>query len=295
MVAVSSCPVCGNTDLKNLLHCIDYTVSHETFDIRQCTNCLLAITTPRPEDEKLAHYYVSDEYISHSGKSSGGIGFLYGLARTFSLNWKKKIIHKFSPKGKLLDFGCGTGEFLHTLKKDGWQVSGVEPSEVANKKAQTLLNEKIHTSLQEIEGQKYDVITAWHVLEHVPQLKNTLELLKQMLQKDGTIFIAVPNYESPDAMQYKEHWAGYDVPRHLWHFSRQSMKSVLGSVDLNIVSVIPMKLDAYYVSLLSEIYKKDNQLTVGGMIQAFISGTKSNLKASKYKNYSSLIYVAKNL
>jgi len=293
MVDVVECPICKNTDLKKFTDCEDYTVSHETFHVKQCALCTLAITTPRPVTEKLSDYYQSEEYISHSGKSSGGVGFVYKLARTLSLKWKKAKILKLKSEGSILDFGCGTGEFLNAMKNSGWGITGVEPSSDAWLKVEILNSNKINGTLGEISNQKFDVITAWHVVEHVPDLIQTVQNLKDLLAKDGIIFIAVPNYQSPDAEMYKAHWAGFDVPRHLWHFSKKSMNSLLDSTGLKLIDTIPMKLDAYYVSMLSEKYKNKNIIDLRCLIKGFLSGLKSNFLARSKTNYSSLIYVAK--
>jgi 2-polyprenyl-3-methyl-5-hydroxy-6-metoxy-1,4-benzoquinol methylase len=291
MISIIECPVCKSTNLQFLTSCQDFTVSHETFEIRQCTNCELGITTPRPDSYKLGDYYKSEEYVSHSGKTSGGIGLIYKLARRFTLRWKKETIVKSKSSGSILDFGCGTGEFLHTMQNSGWTIAGVEPSDVARSKAETLTNQKIYNSLELSRG--FDVVTAWHVIEHVPDLVETLLKLKGLLKKDGILFIAVPNFQSPDGVNYLEHWAGFDVPRHLWHFSKKSMGILLKSLGLELLNTMPMKLDAYYVSLLSEKYKNNNTLNLSSMIKGFLSGLRSNAMAKKGINHSSLIYVVK--
>lgn len=293
MIEVVECPVCKNKGLQNFSLCEDYTVSHETFHVKQCIQCNLGITTPRPETDKLGRYYQSEEYISHSGKSAGGIGFVYKLARSFSLKWKKSKILKNKAEGTILDFGCGTGDFLNTMQDSGWSITGVEPSAEARLKAEILTSINIYGSIDELPSQKFDVITAWHVIEHVPDLIQTIQKLKSLLNEGGIIFIAVPNYQSPDAEKYKEHWAGFDVPRHLWHFSKKSMSTLFNSVGLNLINTIPMKLDAYYVSMLSEKYKNENSMDLSCLVKGFISGLKSNFLARKKINYSSLIYVAK--
>lgn len=196
--------------------------------------------------------------------------------------------------GSLLDFGCGTGEFLETLKKKKWAVEGVEPSDAARIKAESITAQKIHSSVSQIPTTSFDVITAWHVIEHVPDLQETIQKLKSHLKKDGIIFIAVPNYQSPDATFYKAHWAGFDVPRHLWHFSKASMARLLESNGLNVIKIQPMKLDAYYVSMLSEKYKNGNVLSATGLTKGVFQGLRSNLKAHTKTNYSSLLYIAKN-
>lgn len=293
MFEVLECPICkGKTFLPNG-DCVDYTVSHETFHIKQCQQCQLAITSPRPENDQLGSYYNSQEYISHSGKSSGGIGSIYKVARSFALNWKKNLIKQFKAGGTALDFGCGTGEFIHTLQNHGWSVQGVEPSETARRKASDLNGNIVKENLSQLEEKKFDVITAWHVLEHVPNLTETITQLKSLLSTKGVLLIAVPNYQSPDSHQYKNYWAGYDVPRHLWHFSKESMTQLLHSQGFRLQKVIPMKLDSYYISLLSEKYKNDNRLSLLTMFKAFTNGFISNLKARKKTNHSSLIYIAR--
>ena len=290
MISIIECPVCKNTDLQLLTRCIDFTVSHETFTVQLCKNCNLGITTPRPEDDQLGNYYRSEEYVSHSGKTSGGIGFVYKIARIFTLNWKKNLIQKYSKTGSILDFGCGTGEFLNSMKNSGWAIDGVEPSDGARAKAQQLTSQKISEKLS--TQNQFDVITAWHVVEHVPNLNETVSKLKSHLKRNGIVFIAVPNFESPDAKKYHEHWAAFDVPRHLWHFSKKSMTQILTQNRLKLIDIVPMKLDAYYVSLLSEKYKNNNALTVGTILRALFAGFKSNINARNTNN-SSLIYIAK--
>jgi 2-polyprenyl-3-methyl-5-hydroxy-6-metoxy-1,4-benzoquinol methylase len=290
MVDINECPICKNRSLELFRTCTDFTVSHETFSVVRCTNCSLGITSPRPETEKLGAYYQSDEYISHSGKSSGLMGPLYKRVRAFALGWKARIISRYHETGSALDLGCGTGEFLATLKERGWSVDGIEPSDLARKKAEHQTNQKINSSLSEIAGKQYDVITAWHVIEHVPDLNETFRQLRQSLKKNGTIFIAVPNYESPDAAKYSDHWAAYDVPRHLWHFSKKSMTQLLASNGLQLKKILPMKLDALYVSMLSENYLNNNSSTLTTLLKGMISGLRSNAAAGS-ENYSSLIYI----
>ncbi len=293
MIDILECPICKSRDLQKFTQCKDYTVSHETFQISLCSDCALGITTPRPDANMLGEYYQSEEYISHSGKSSGGLGLLYKIARSFSLSWKKAQILSQKKIGSMLDFGCGTGEFLSTMHKAGWEVTGVEPSDSARLKAEILIAQKVYPSLNEVLSQKFDVITAWHVLEHVPDLTQTIFQLKSLLKKGGIIFIAVPNYQSPDANFYKERWAGFDVPRHLWHFSKKTMTVLLELAKFKLIDTTPMKLDAYYVSMLSEKYKNKNELNIVRLLRGFLSGLKSNFRAKKERNHSSLIYMAK--
>lgn len=293
MVDVTECPVCKSRLIRPFRTCKDFTVSLETFTVNRCDVCTLAITSPRPDSENLGQYYQSEDYISHSGKSAGLMGPLYKMARKFALGWKARIVKNKNRPGLALDFGCGTGDFIKTLKTKGWTVEGVEPSDLARTKAELVTGQKLHASLSSLTTPQFDAITAWHVIEHVPELNAVIQQLTKLLKKDGTIFIAVPNYESPDAKKYKDFWAGYDVPRHLWHFSRKSMTLLLETHGLHIKEIVPMKLDAYYVSMLSERYRHGKKRSLGNFLRGLISGFGSNLAADS-NNYSSLIYVARH-
>jgi 2-polyprenyl-3-methyl-5-hydroxy-6-metoxy-1,4-benzoquinol methylase len=191
----------------------------------------------------------------------------------------------------LLDFGCGTGNFLQRAHQSGLDVCGVEPSDLARQHAADLVAAPIYKNLDAVE-KTFDVITLWHVLEHLPDLNQKLDQLRSRLTKNGTMFIAVPNHRSADALKYKEVWAGFDVPRHLWHFSQSSMQQLFRRHELKLEHVIPMKLDAYYVSLLSNKYLAKRN-TIAGMFKALTDGLRSNLAAKKNNEYSSLIYVAR--
>jgi 2-polyprenyl-3-methyl-5-hydroxy-6-metoxy-1,4-benzoquinol methylase len=292
MYSIQQCPVCGNHNFKQTYSCIDYTVSHETFSIVSCADCNLMITNPRPETKDLRKYYQSENYISHSNKTQGIIDFVYKFSRVFTLRWKISLVKKFSIKKggfSILDYGCGTGDFLSQCKLSGLTISGVEPSEKARAIATQTSGADIKESLQEIKN-TFDAITLFHVLEHVPELNETLNGLMSLLEKNGTMFIAVPNHESYDAQFFKSHWAGFDVPRHLWHFSKGNMTQLLEHHGLKLKSIIPMKLDSYYVSIMSEKSIK-RKSTITGFVKGMWIGLISNIK-SKENNHSSLIYIA---
>lgn len=293
MIAVESCPACNGKGFVPFLVCKDHTVSRETFQLLQCDQCGLVITTPRPDSDQLGRYYISEEYISHTNKSASIIDTVYLRARRLTLRWKLRLLQTYSKPvaGTLLDYGCGTGEFLAAAKQNGYTVAGVEPSQGAREKALTITNAPIYGELQSLQTKTFDIITLWHVLEHVPDVNSVIDQLCAKLTHNGTIFIAVPNHNSADGKHYGTNWAGYDVPRHLWHFSKRTMNLLLGNHGLQIRHLVPMKLDAYYVSLLSEKYI-DGKQTVTNMMRAFLKGASSNIKARKTGEYSSLIYIA---
>lgn len=291
MYEIQQCPVCGGKTFSKFLACKDYTVSHGTFNLIRCNKCEIVITSPRPEDQDLGQYYLSPQYISHSKAAVTLFDKVYQLTRTFALRWKLNLIkeNSLSQVKTLLDFGCGTGSFLAKCNENGLQVTGVEPSDnprqIAN---ENLPQHTVYQSINEVPG-TFHVITLWHVLEHIPDLNNILAELKKRLDQNGTIFLAVPNHLSYDAKTYGQHWAGYDVPRHLWHFNKKNMEQLVNSHGLKLKKIIPMKLDAFYVSMLSEQYKGNGKIS--SYIKGFWTGLKSNIRARKDSQYSSLIYV----
>jgi 2-polyprenyl-3-methyl-5-hydroxy-6-metoxy-1,4-benzoquinol methylase len=295
MFTTTQCPVCDGKTFTPFLTCIDHTVSHETFALVKCDSCRLIITSPRPDNGTLGKYYISDEYISHSNRSVTITDKAYKIARNIALSWKVNLVSKHvngSKGNNLLDYGCGTGEFLKRAQQVGYNVTGVEPSDLARTQALELTNAPVAASVDEITTGPFDAITLWHVLEHVPDLNGVLEQLKTRLRENGTIFIAVPNHQSHDAKVYRELWAGYDVPRHLWHFSKENMKALFQKHNLKLSAIVPMKLDAFYVSMLSEKYKR-NKISIAGLSKAFITGLQSNAKAASTSEYSSLIFIGK--
>ena len=283
------CPVCSGTEFTNYLICKDHSISQENFAIVKCNNCSLLFTTPRPSPKNLSRYYESQDYISHQDKATNPINWVYKLARFFTLRSKVKLIERYQSASQLLDVGCGTGHFLKQAQKNNWQVTGVEPGNDARKIAGNLLRDRVFSSLDDLDGKTFNIITLWHVLEHVTDLNTYLRTLKKMLAKSGTIIVAVPNHKSYDAMHYKQHWAAYDVPRHLYHFDQSTLSQLFKNHNLKIIDTLPMKLDAFYVSLLSEKYLKRG---IKGYLNSIITGLKSNSYAKQnHSEYSSLIYV----
>ena len=271
----------------------DHSVSGEEFQLLYNPELDLLETSPQPKGEKLSQYYKSEDYISHTDTKRNLFEKAYHLVRTIALKRKLRLINSFNNDSKtLLDIGCGTGDFLQVALNNGWKITGIEP----DTNARQIANEKTNNAVLEVEGlnkldpHSFDVITLWHVLEHLPNLEEHISVFKKLLKPKGTLIIAVPNYKSYDANYYKSFWAAYDVPRHLWHFSQNSIKRLFGKSDFRLEEVRPMTLDAYYVSLLSEKYKSGFM----NPIKAFWIGLRSNLKAKQSGEYSSLIYVLKN-
>lgn len=291
---LSKCPLCEGEGFQNKIICNDYLVSNESFVIVQCENCSFEFTNPRPKPENIGNFYRSESYISHSNKISGFTDIIYKIARYFALKKKLRLINKLSKKGHVLDYGCGTGAFLNTCKKGGWQTTGIEPDAKAQEIARQTTNIPVYSNLDNLDDKTaFDIITLWHVLEHITDINQVIKQLKQRLTKNGKLIVAVPNNNSYDEQIYKEHWAAYDLPRHLYHFDQKTMKAMMKKHLLKLVKTLPMKLDAYYVSLLSEGHlKKDGKQKANPYLKAIINGYKSNSYAkNNNNNYSSLIYV----
>lgn len=281
---LEQCPVCRHTHFTNHLICNDHSVTSESFALVKCTKCNLVFTNPRPEKKNLGKYYKSDTYISHTDKANSLINILYKIVRKITLRQKLKLVSKYKSTGILLDYGCGTGDFLKKTIENGWQGFGYEPDDQARSIAEQKNINAIVQSTNDIE--KLDVITAWHVLEHVSDLADTIKELRKKLVDGGYLVMALPNHQSFDANHYEDLWAAYDVPRHLYHFDIGSLKQFVKQFKFKLIDIHPMKFDAYYVSLLSEKYK-----TNGSIINAIKIGYLSNKAAKKTNQYSSLIYV----
>ena len=267
----------------------DYSVSKEIFELHQNAEYDMLLTYPRPSLDKLPSYYESEDYISHTDGKRSIFELMYQFIKKIALKNKVNLINSKSAKGSLLDIGAGTGDFLATAKKDGWQIKGIEPSA----KAKSIAKSKdvaFAESLEELPSQSFDVITMWHVLEHVPNLDEYLSELKRLIKPNGTIVVAVPNYKSFDAEFYGKYWAAYDVPRHLWHFSKTAIEKLFSEKGMMVQEIVPMKFDSFYVSLLSEKYKTGRM----NFIRAFFVGLQSNLNGKKTNEYSSHIYIIKS-
>ncbi len=285
---VEECPICGNRQFTSELHLRDYAASHREFMIKSCTNCHLWLTNPRPQEQELAQYYTTSAYISHQKKSNSLLDTCYFLARRLMLHRKLRLIEMSHSKGRLLDYGCGTGAFLDLARRKGWQVCGYEPSLQARHAANPNLN--IAATPTELSGQ-YDVITLWHVLEHIPHLIEDLQRISSLLKPGGLLIVAVPNRESWDADHYGSAWAGFDVPRHLWHFSRSNIAALFSNLQLSPLATKPLLLDSFYVSILSEQYLKTPAPLA--LVKGAFAGLWSNLAARWSGHYSSLIYFAR--
>jgi SAM-dependent methyltransferase len=292
VVTIKICPVCQSDSLGHHLNVKDHSISKEDFELVRCANCGFVLTQDHPDLESIGPYYESEDYISHTNTDKGLVNQLYHKVRAYMLGQKQKLVEKCISSGDLLDIGTGTGYFLSHMKSAGWQVTGLEPDSGARTVAKEQFGLEVNDidALYKLEKKSFDIITMWHVLEHVHKLNEDLSQINSLIRDNGWLIIAVPNPTSSDATHYKSAWAAYDVPRHLWHFSPESMNVLLEKHGFELTNTKGMPFDAYYVALLSEKYKGSSLGLVSGGMAGLMTYVKS---LGNTHQSSSLIYIAR--
>lgn len=292
METLEHCTVCLSDNISPLMDCADHFVTNESFSIQRCNACSFCFTSPRPEEKDVGQYYESIEYISHSKTQKGLVNRLFHLSRNYTINYKKKLVKKYSSGNSILDYGCGTGDFLHAMSSSGWDCFGIEPNKKARDIALSKGNIKAwhENMLDEIPDNSFHAITLWHVLEHIYPLNDRLRSFYRLLDEKGMLFVALPNMQSSDALRYGPYWAAWDVPRHIHHFNPETIVKLMYRYGFQLMDTRPLFLDAFYISLLSEKYKSGKSKFPIAMFH----GLQSNLHAFFGNgNYSSLIYIFK--
>lgn len=275
---------------KSFITVKDFSVSGESFSLLLNEEYQILKTHPQPTLDKLGSYYEFEDYISHTDGKRTMFEKMYHFIKRKAIRDKVSLINSYQPlKGRVLDIGAGTGDFLLECKNQNWDILGIEPNDKA-KGIALGKGIKFGDTIEKLESNSFDVITMWHVLEHVPDVEHQVSELKRLLKPSGTIIIAVPNFKSYDANHYKEFWAAYDVPRHLWHFSKTAIEKLFDKQNMNLEDIKPMWFDSFYVSLLSEKYKTGKMNFISG----FFIGLISNVSGFFIKEFSSHIYVLKN-
>jgi 2-polyprenyl-3-methyl-5-hydroxy-6-metoxy-1,4-benzoquinol methylase len=294
MEIIKSCPVCENNSFNEFLKGKDHFLTGEEFFIVECSGCGFRFTNPRPDEKEITRYYDSPDYIAHDAGRQNLIHTIYKTIRKVNIRNKFSIVKKNSKGNVIMDIGCGTGEFLDYCRRLNLKPTGIEPNEKARRFAieefgLTVFDE---SKLDDFSPATFDVITMWHVLEHVHKLNERMQMVKHLLKPDGTLIIAVPDCNSWDAFEYKDSWAAYDLPRHLYHFTPASLKMLVNKNGFYAAGIIPLKFDAYYISLLSEKFSSGKQ----NYLKAIKNGILSNMNGRKNdNNYSSLVYICKTV
>ena len=293
MQEINTCPLCGSNHTSHTVPVKDHMVSQEVFHVLTCAGCGFQRTSPRPQE--IGSYYESDDYLSHNTNKRSLFDRVYHAIRNRAASQKLQFLQKNLAKNvkipHLLDIGCGIGVFLGEAKKRKWTISGVELSDSARKQAETRLNQPIFKHFEELPGDtKFDGISLWHVLEHLPNPIETLQRIHDHAEPGAVLVLGLPNPESHDAQHYGADWAAWDVPIHFWHFRKSDVEALANQTGWKLESVHPMKWDAYYVSLLSESFIHGNKRWIAATWRGWVS----NLKGGK-TNASSLKYVLRKL
>ncbi len=293
MVQITQCPICNQGEFNKFLRINDHSISSESFDVIECSTCHFLMTSPRPDSDQLGRYYESSDYISHSDTNAGLINKLYRFVRNYTLNQKVNLVQKLNKNPFILDIGSGAGYFMSQCKSARFKCVGIEPDEKTREQSIQKFNIEVYPEdhLNKIEKESVDIITLWHVLEHVPELQKRIQQIETCLKPNGYLIIAVPNAQSYDAKYYQSFWAGYDVPRHLWHFTPQTINKLLSAHPFNLFETRNMYFDSFYVSMLSEKYKQRFAPLLKGLAIGFISNCRALF--SKQPLYSSQIYIFK--
>ncbi|MBF6628832.1 MAG: methyltransferase domain-containing protein [Proteiniphilum sp.] len=272
---IERCPVCDNSDFNKVFDSVDHFSSKEVFPVCDCSECGFRFTNSFPSEDVIGKYYDSPAYISHSDSDKGLTNRMYHLFRRLMLRRKVSLVkrHLKRDHARLLDIGCGTGYFLNAAKEGRFTVTGIEKDDRAREKAITRfgLDVRDENAFFGLERSSYDVVTLWHVLEHLEDLNERIDKIGEILSPDGRVVIALPNHRSYDAQYYRDKWAAYDTPRHLWHFTPDTLERLMAKHRMQVIKRYRMPLDAYYVSLLSEDYRGSG--TMIKYLRAFMTGT----------------------
>lgn len=291
-ITYTECPLCKSSKLQSLFSCKDQFATNEKFDIYKCQDCSFTFTQNIPDEKEIGRYYESPSYISHSDTNKGFVNHCYHIVREIMLRKKAKLINSLVDKSKtrLLDYGAGTGYFARIMQKYDWDVTAIEKSPQARNFSKERFNFEMQApeTLNDYEEGYFDVVTMWHVMEHIQHINEFWELLYNILDDNGIAVIALPNCMSHDAQHYGENWAAYDVPRHLWHFSPSTIMKFGRKHGFILERQYTMPFDGFYISMLSEQNKGSKFSTLKGCLNGLLGWIASWNKKSAS---SSIIYV----
>lgn len=294
-IILKNCQVCNSSAIQAVTQIKDHSITKETFELHKCMECGFLFTQHAPEESESGRYYQSEDYISHSNTSKGLVSRLYHVVRDIMLGRKYKLVNSLGSNKNLLDVGSGTGYFLNFMKQKGYATFGIEIDEKAREFSKKQFGLDVNTPEYLKNGgitQKFGYITLWHVLEHLYDPNAYLKTFHSLLEHNGHLIIAVPNHACFEAKYYGTYWAAYDVPRHLWHFTPETLEKIAVKNNFKLVEKKMMPFDPFYNSLLSEKYKNSTLGLVQGFMIGFVSFLKGLINVNKS---SSVIYVLKKV
>ena len=265
----NSCNLCGSKDFKYLFQGEDlYYGLDGKFSIYRCRQCGLIFIHPQPDAAKLSKYYPDDYYSYSTKKDTSGIKekllkYLKDPFRIFYIFLYVKIFHferglKPVNNGNILDIGCGNGGLLDKFKKNGMNCCGIEMSDRAAGEARA----KGFTVYSKVSGRLpfddnyFDMVVMHHVLEHLPDPFTTLMEARRILKPKGRLIIAAPNSQSLCFRLFGKHWFQLDIPRHLYSFSKDTLKAYLEKCGFGPVKVRCNSTPFQFLSSLVCVYGK---------------------------------------
>ena len=255
------------------------------YTLVRCVKCSLVYLNPRPVEESSGVFYESSEYTPFvsTGKQRSIMDRVYVAIREMNNRWKRRQIEALQPeRGRLLDVGCGTGEFLQAMHAAGWQVRGVErDAKAAAYAVEQLQLDVVCGSLDTVPlaPASFDVVTMWHVLEHLYQPHKALMQVRDVLRPGGLLVIAVPNLLSLDARYYRQNWVAFDAPRHVQHFSPKSLRSLCEMHSFAHLRTRMLPFDPFFNALMSEtvIERRKGASIPGRIVSTLRAGIVANV------------------
>ncbi len=241
-----TCKVCGSKNEAFFFRCRDVEFRFKKIDFSKCQNCGTVFVRPQPTPKQLAPYYDKEYY----NKPSILLTIVQSLRPRFFGGLKQ---------GKLLDVGCGSGHFLKAMQKNGWHCTGTEVSDSSKPFLEKLRQQKIdirYGKLLDISfpSESFDLVTFWHVVEHLPNPSDEIRYVRRLLKKNGRLFVAVPNIDSVSFALFGCNWFHLDAPRHLNHFSPKTLSLLLEKNGFSVKRVMHFSFEFNPFGVLQSLY-----------------------------------------
>jgi len=260
------CNLCGGEKLNAFVTTFDrYHPQRQSFQLRQCQQCGLVVLHPLPQEKELQASYPQrflNPFLYFQPVKKDYLFRIYRFFHPYSVGWRLKQVEKEIDMGRLLDVGCGNGDFLYETRQRLWEVIGVEAHSPQAQFARSTLGLKVFKTMNDLlpaYHQHFDVITFWHSLGHFLDLRPTLQQAHQLLHPRGVMLLALPNYASLDFWVYQRFWAALDCPRRLYHFAPKQVRQLLHQNGWQLVRTKVIPFDIYYNCLLSEKILMESQ------------------------------------
>ena len=220
-----ACLLCGSADSTPLYEAADPLGARLRFLLVKCNRCGLSFTNPRPDPVSIAQFYPTD-YPCHHGKQR--------LREADPLG----TLPSDGP-ARLLDFGCGGGDFLRRMHALGWSVTGLDRAVEAVARVQSFgLSASVGTLPYPLWSDEcFEAITMWQSIEHTHQPLEVLRGAYRLLTTGGRLFVAVPNFDGFGARWFGPNWYGLDVPRHLTHFTANTLHIMLSQAGFKSIEM----------------------------------------------------------